>query len=66
MGCAVLRLRPHSLITLNRFAILPEPPESFNRRHWKILIVVCQLAMGLSVTVPISVTEHGHCGEIAP
>ena len=46
MGCAAPRLRPHSLITLNRVPILPEPPESFNRRHWKILIVVCHVLTG--------------------
>jgi hypothetical protein len=48
-GWAVPRLRPHSLITPNRRPILPEPPESFNRRHWKILIVVCHISrMGVA------------------
>ena len=45
MGCAAPRLRPHSLITLNRYPILPEPPESFNCRHCQILIVVCQAGL---------------------
>jgi len=42
MGCSASRPKPHSLRTLNRCPIIPEPPESFNRRHWKILIVVSQ------------------------
>jgi hypothetical protein len=51
MGCSAPRPKPHSLRTLNRCPIVPEPPESFNCRHWKILIVVRHF-MRILVTFP--------------